>query len=771
MTRILFALFASGFCSILFQEVWTKKAGLLFGHTTYAVTAVVSVFMLGLALGNALAPRILRSLRRPIFLYAIAETAVALAGLGIAFLPWSDLPAGAATKAAVIVLLLLPTALMGLTLPAVVAAVPLPRASARLYAANTLGAAAGALTGAYFILPYVGAFAVSCVAAAGLIAAAGLALSAAPLPVTAPSTGGGPAGSRGWVKYAAIGFAAGVIGLSQEIAWTRLLSLIFGPSVYAFGSVLFVYLIGIAAGAALAHRYRARLGEAAVAWNFLASALGSLSGMLVFCLIPYVYVLLIGALKVGFPALRTVELLLGALVLAPLALAQGFLLPAVVFALAEKDGDEATAVGRVFAGNTAGCIVGACAASLVLIPRVGIQGTLFGGAAVGLAVFLVLARALPRTVRAASILACLALGCGVASSWDRSVLASGIYKYAVSELLSGNRDFKLDLGELAYFKEGLSSTVAVIRAQDDLFLSVDGKVDASMRGDLSTQTLLGVLPVSFATDPKDVLVVGLASGVTSGAALLFDAPRVTTVEIEPAVAEGQEFFTAINGAPLANPRHRLVLDDARGFLKNTSQRFDVITSEPSNPWMSGVASLFTREFFSLARAHLREGGIMCQWLPIYGMSDDLVDSVLHTFAGVFPAVAAFESVEGFDILLLGSDRPLVLDPRAIGRHWNPAVRAAMERIHLPTPADLAGTFLLSAPFDFAALPVRNTDDYAFVEYRAPRTLHLKTSPGNHQRLRAMSRGIEEHLPPALAPGDRERIQKKVSSRGDGVILR
>ncbi|MCB0308329.1 MAG: hypothetical protein KDD48_03075 [Bdellovibrionales bacterium] len=773
------ALFLSGFSAIIFQEIWMKKSTLLFGHTTYAITAVLCVFMLGLSLGSFLAPTALRYVKKPFLLYAIIEGMVGTTGLLLTLIPWSKIPVSMNSKIGFVTLFLIPTTLMGMTTPIMVGGIKafLKGQSiqvARVYFLNTLGAATGAIVGAFLVLPSLGTDYSAVLASTVLVIAMLLTL---PLWKDAHISSERKLYKlvlgRPIVVFAA--FFSGVIGLSQEVIWSRLLSLIFGPSVYAFGSILFIYLIGIAIGSALAHRYRKHLSLVLVAWNFAATGFATLIAMSLFSLLPFFYVSLIHIFHVDFLALRVVEIALGGLILLPLAIAQGFLLPNLVALIGDDCLQEEHSVAVVFGSNTLGCILGALSVSLWFIPTIGILNSLFVLISISLILFLIL---VPKQSRQHLQGGTIALVVAVINSvviylnWDRSILASGIYKYAVREVLSGNTSFKLDLGDIEYFKEGLSSTVAVFRTKDDLLLSVDGKVDASMYGDLSTQTMLAALPMSLVKSPREALVIGLASGVTSGTTLLFDDVHVTTVEIEPAVIDAHTYFSRINHEPMKSPRHQLLIDDARNFLRKNQKTFDIITSEPSNPWMSGIAPLFTLEFFQLAAEHLTPQGVMCQWLPLYGMTTEIIDSIILTYSKVFKYVYMFESVEGFDVLLIGSQKKLILDPRNIGRSWNEQVRANLQNIQIDAPEDMIGLFLSGPAASTLPKNVRtNTDKNGFVEYRAPRAMHLKTADKNHEQLILRSEGIMRYLPTDLSKVSFEKIKNKIGQRKDSIIFK
>ena len=240
--------------------------------------------------------------------------------------------------------------------------------------------------------------------------------------------------------------------------------------------------------------------------------------------------------------------------------------------------------------------------------------------------------------------------------WDRNLLASGAYKYAPYVAASNTDDFEASLraGRLEFYRDGAAATVSVRRLGGALTLAIDGKVDASNAGDMLTQRLLGVLPVLMHRDPKDLCVVGLGSGVTAGSAMATGlVHRAEVVEISPEVVEASALFSKENGAVLSRPDVRLVVGDGRSHLRLTRRPYDVIVSEPSNPWMAGVAALFTREFFSAARARLKPEGLFCQWAHTYDISPSDLRSIVQTFRSVFPQGTMWLVGSG-DLLLIGT---------------------------------------------------------------------------------------------------------------------
>jgi spermidine synthase len=546
--------------------------------------------------------------------------------------------------------------------------------------------------------------------------------------------------------------------MASEIVWTRLLSLILGPSVYAFGIILFVYLSGIAIGSLWMPRLaRGGIGQTAVGVILVAASGAAALSMMVFGFLPYVFVEVARRIHPTPNGLRLIELALSAVVLFPGAVLGGVLIP-VVTRWTGGEGGEAAPAASVLGWNTLGCILGAVLTGLVIIPRAGflpaLLGVMAGYLTAGIGLVLGSNKSGSRATRFAfAALAVVFLGVFAFNAprfWDHAVLSSGVYKYAVGEALHGDAA-GIRVGKILYYREGVSSTVAVIETKDDRVLSIDGKADATARGDQSTQMLLAALPLSLSKRAESALVVGFASGTTSGVASLFEGIRVTSVEIEPAVYEASRFFGEVNHGPLAGP-HLLLTGDGRHFLKRTPGRFDVITSEPSNPWMSGVAPLFTREFFVLAKARLAEGGVMCQWLPIYGMSFELVASVMKTFASVFPHAMLFESQEGSDVLLVGSESPLLLDAARIEERWSSQkLRADLRSIGILSGLDLVARFRMGQKgiARLAEGAVMNTDDNGYLEYGAPLSLHLRTARRNNRLLSDFSEGIGDYLAPSM----------------------
>jgi spermidine synthase len=782
----------SGLAALVYQVLWSRQLALVLGTSTEAVGVVLSSFMGGLGLGNALAARVVVRAPAPTlrprlpYLYAALEGTIAVCALLLPF-AFARAPAllgplygeggGVAFRASrgalAFLLLVLPTTAMGATLPILVA---LARPSARqaasaagaLYAANTVGAVVGALLTPLLLLPSFGITRAGFAAVAANVAAGLLAVttrtpaksaeetlatpadaheSPTPSPIPLPPTAPSPRLVLG------VSFLSGLGALAHETAWTRSLVLLVGPTTYAFAFVVASVIAGLAAGSALSGRFADRLRRPA-------AALALAQVGIVAC--AFVVVPLIGVLPIPIgEAARALVGQPGGLILRegfftllllflPSALF-GASFPLAVRLLADAGETPGAAVGRVLAWNTAGALLGPLLAGFALLPFLGLQWTLQVAAAFHALAALVALAAEPPPARSwllrAAVLA-PALGLALLPRWDRELLAGGAYRYGHREQ-PGELLESLRAGELLYYRDGAAATVSVKRLGNSKALAVDGKVDATNTADMATQGLLAHLPLLLHGGAREALVVGLGSGATAAAALSHPLEHLDVVEISPEVVEAaRRHFGDVQGGALDDPRLRLHVTDARHHLQLTPRRFDVILSEPSNPWMAGVASLFTREFFTLARGRLREGGLFCQWMHVYGMAVEDVRTVVGGFADVFPASSLFQVTEG-DLLLVGAADawPTPSAAEMATRMTAPSVAAGLRRVGLTRPGALGTLFVLGPGrlAAFASNSPRHTDDRPILELRAARSMLANTSGENRKAL------LEAAAAPAVEP--------------------
>jgi len=392
-------------------------------------------------------------------------------------------------------------------------------------------------------------------------------------------------------------------------------------------------------------------------------------------------------------------------------------------------------IGTVYAANTTGCIAGSIAASFVLIPTLGVQYTLKLAIAVNILisifVFLFSRRArIDKYIFSTSAVALTALVFAAPKEWNRQVMSMGVAPNAVwleklTEL--GSLEDIASVPELLYYKDGLSSTVAVHRDQKDISMSIDGKTDASAKGDLPTELLVGYLPLFLHSQPETVMVLGLGSGISLAATVSFGVDYSECIEIEPAVLSASKYFSEANRNVLEEPNVKVILTDGRHHLLHTKRRYDVITSEPSNPWMAGISNLFTREFYEICAGKLKPDGIICQFIHGYNLTADDFKMVMATFSSVFPHKQLWSSAFGIDYLMIGSRSEIRIDLDKIQNQMKlDEVYSDLKKIGIITVTDLIAHFLLE---DETWDPVVraasiNTDDVPILEFSAPKSLYL-----------------------------------------------
>ena len=776
----------SGTAALVYEVVWLRPLGLVVGHTVGAITTVLAVFMAGLGVGSAWAGGALRARPATPRAYALIEAGLAALALGIPLVGRLPMPGPTPLRVAAAALVLLPpTVLMGATLP-VVASLVEARGRAgtlagTLYAANTLGAVAGTLATAFVLLPRLGVSGASATAALLNVAAAAVVVGTSRVravdatetaaeastparrqkrsrPEATTRTPAEPAVPRGLVGAAMA--LSGAAALAGEVAWTRALVLLIGPTTYAFAFILGAVILGLAAGSALGARLvdRLRRPARALAAVEAGAALAALAVAHIIGGLPLPVARLVRVQADHMGSLMGVELLgVFALLFIPCALSGAAFPLAVRLVAAEA---TATAVGRVYAWNTAGAVAGTLLAGLVSLPRLGLEGTLRAGALTSaLAGAIVLAAITPsrrRVLVLAGALAPVALLSWALPVWDRELLAGGPYKYA-AYARPETLEEELRAGELVFYREGVVATVSVKRLGGTLSLSVDGKVDATTGADMPTQKLLAHLPLLLHPAPRTACVIGLGSGVTVGAALTHPIDAVDAVEISPEVVAASALFRPFNGDALSHPRLRLMVDDGRHHLLRTGRRYDVIISEPSNPWMAGVSPLFTREFYRIGASRLAPGGLFCQWMHLYNLEREDVRTLVGSFTDAFAEVALFLVNEG-DALLIGSAaRPVPTVPALRQRMARPEVAADLAGIDVRSPFAVASLFVVETPAlrDWTAGADRHTDDRPVLEFRAPRALHRDTARGNRQALLEVARraGPVEPYATIIAAGD------------------
>jgi spermidine synthase len=734
--------FFSGFAALVYQVVWMRQFALFLGSDVYAAAITLSVFMGGLSFGSWLAGKFADRLARPLLGYGLIEVAIGLYALAFAALLQAFLPAlrevyreatpiayQAARLGLAAALLVLPTTLMGMTLPLIVGGLvqrssELGRRGGTFYALNTLGAFAGTLVAAFALIPTLGIARTTHVAvwinlvAGVIVALIGLKPRLAadrrldeekPVPFDV-----GTARVALW----AIGIS-GLAALALEVVWTRILTLSFSGTVYSFAIMLASFLFGIFYGSRRAARTIDADPDPVRTFAYLELGLGFSVALLALfsVIVPAVFGQLVwGLTRVTGQNFAAGSLLAQAglallLMFVPTALL-GATFPAAVRVCTPDARRAGEGTARVYAANTAGAIVGALLAGFVLIPAIGSRASLVVLAAVFAANGLLLLRG-RRDAKAVIALGGTALVGIIALVLPRPTVAN----YAVQ---TGARP------ERIYHGEGVAHAVGIVRAPNrDIIMLVDGNPEADTSFIQRRHFILKAhLPLLLHAAPREVAVVGLGLGITLAATERNpEVESIQLIELTPEMPKAHRHLDEITGGVLRKPKVNLRIDDGRNFLAMTDRRFDMITADPIHPRISGVGYLYTDDYYRTLRDRLKTGGIVCQWMPMYHISRESFDVAFRTFARVFEH-ASFWYVRGHG-LFVASTEPFHIDyARLCERFAAPAVAQDLASIEINRPEDFLA-HLLMGPTQIraylAASPSQtvNTDDNAHLEYATP----------------------------------------------------
>ena len=776
-TAVVLLFFLSGFASLVYEVVWVRLLSPFVGGGTISISTVLAVFMLGLALGSALASRRLSGRwtdARLLRTYAILELLIAVCGLLIPFVfrgltpiyravyrASADAPMAYNVVSSMIagLVLLTPTCLMGATLPVlcsfyVRSNLSVSRQTGLLYGANTLGAAVGALLCGYWLLARfgmwgsIGLAAVTNVAVA--LASVGLAATLSPgrgnaeTPIPANVAEGGSAGLLPDITIV-LG-VSGLCSMAYEVVWTRLLSLLIGPTTFSFTLVLFSFIGGLGLGSLVFGWLGDRVkNPRSLLWlTQILAAASALALSQVLGHSQWIFAKLLHLVRDSFVLAEGMKFVTVALLLLIPTVLLGASIPLAVCVHAQSARDVGRRIGMLYAANTVGAIAGSLGAGFLLIPGLGQARAISVLCAVqAMAVVLLALRGLPRSPRR-----CLAftvagvaivVTCTRLPAWNTWALARARYQRSdeVAEMLTATPLFRLwqtdriphqsqpSERDVVYLADGVGGFVAVIDSVNSLgvtnrYLSVSGKVDASSRHDMHTQVLSGQAPMLWHPDAKNVMVLGLASGITAGEILNYPVASLDILEICPEVVEACGFFADWNNGVLTDPRAKVIVQDAKTHLLLTDRRYDVITSEPSNPWMAGIASLFTRDFFQTASDRLTENGIFVQWAHTYQMDWQSFAIIGRTLSSVFPnSLLMKTSTRGSDYLLVGFKNPEAKPDLGTARR-NLEHATATRNARLCDPAVLYPLIVAENLAEVFGPGLVHSDNHPHLEFSAPR---------------------------------------------------
>ena len=769
---ILLLFFLSGATGLVYEVLWSKLLAFVFGNSTSATAAVLAAFMGGLAIGSYLAGQLVSKWKRLIVSYGAVEGAV---GLYCIALPWllkaarpllamAYSPDGASwffgsiRLVLVLALLLVPSTLMGMTFP--ILGEHFARREERtgrfiglLYGLNCFGAVIGALASSFILIPNLGLFGTTL--AAGLT---NLSIFASTFWIE-NSRDGRQENSKKSVRQSgtsnrksareeepiaaiqhallAIFALAGVASMVYQIAWTRVFSLLFGSSVYTFSVILAAFIGGLSLGSFLISGRLDSIRKPEGLMAKIEAGIG-MAGFAITALLRWAPL----AAAVVYPDLISFSFIticiiqfasIGLLILLPTTL-MGMLMPLVGHYLAKGSKEPGKALGTIYSANTVGCIIGSLAGGFLLVPQLGLRNSLLFASALNvmLASWLWCRADGLKLQRVVVPALAIAICCAIIPNWDTEVLTSGPYVYAkmyhkLSERNGGNLEATIrSQGNIIYHKEGESCVITVRRFHDGVqSLHVNGKTDASTHLDMKTQLLVSHLPALCAEKLDNVMAVGLGCGASLGAFQAHPCKHIDCLEICPEIVEAAELFTHLTHHDTKDPRTRLVVDDGRTYMDLNDKKYDVVMSEPSNPWVAGMTYLFTKEYFELCRSRLENKGVMCQWIHAYSMASSDFRSVLKTFQSVFPNTTLWKSDGKADYIMIGFNHNDTIPwERFAQRFSKPEVQRSLASVGLKTASSVLDHFL-GGPEVVAEMAQGGrmvTDDNLTLEYTAPYSL-------------------------------------------------
>jgi len=751
----------SGFAGLIYESIWSHYLKLFLGHAAYAQTLVLALFMGGMAIGSWLCSRWSGSWANLLRGYALAE---ALTGLAALAFHWVFLAATDAAYASILPalggevpatlfkwtlagLLILPQSiLLGTTFPLMSAGLirryPLePGGSlAMLYFTNSFGAAVGVLASGFFMIEKLGLPGTVQMAGAlnlGLAAVVWVLARGAEPKREVQSRAASAAASRAPYRLLlAIAFLTGTASFIYEIGWIRMLSLVLGSSTHSFELMLSAFILGLAFGGLWVRRRIDSIGDPVRFLGIVQVAMG----LLALATLP-LYGQMFELMKAVMNALAQTDsgyalFLLSShgialAVMFPATFCAGMTLPLITFALL---GHGEKAIGAVYAANTLGSILGVFAAAHIGMPILGLKGLLVAGAALDVALGLVLLWRFTDAPRLRMFAAALALASFTAVlaavHLDSFKMASGVFRRGALYTESD--------ASMQFYRDGKTTTVSLMDFGASRSLRTNGKSDGAINmdpygariSDEVTMTLTAVVPLAYKPDATSAAIIGIGTGLTTHTLLGSSALRsVETIEIEPAMAEASRRFAPVNSNAFADPRSHIIFDDAKTFFSTHNRKYDIIISEPSNPWVSGVSSLFTAEFYRLARRYLNSGGVLVQWFQMYEIDASLVASVLRALGENFPDYAIYAAT-GSDLLIVAGDAQTLERPLADVMAM-PGVARELRRIQVDSIGEIElrrlGSKRLLAPMFLSYDVPANSDFYPYLDLHAAKQRFLQGS--------------------------------------------
>jgi spermidine synthase len=759
MRRVLLGIFfCSGLTSLIYESIWSQYLRLFLGHAAYAQTLVLAIFMGGMALGAWIVAARSERIKRLLAAYMVIEAIVGLCALVFhrvftGATEWTfdsvipALPSGVSVqlfKWTLAALLILPQSiLLGMTFPLVSNGI-IRRWPERpgeilsvLYFANSLGAAVGVLIAGFVLIDAVGL--------PGTLFTAGilnLALAAigwllvrgpgeGPTRAVAPamSTSASSGTPAGW--FVAAAFLTGVASFFYEIGWIRMLSLVLGSSSHSFELMLSAFIFGLACGGLWMRKRIDRIGDVVRYLGLTMLAMGVLA-MLTLPAYNWTFGFMELALRTlsrtenAYTAFNFASHAIAVIIMLPATFCAGMTLPLLTAAALRKSGERA--IGMVYASNTLGAIVGVLLAVHLVMPGAGVKGVIVGGAAIhlaiGLGALLILTKIPPPQRLAVGTVAAVALlWTTFGAQLDPLKMASAVYRSGKASLPQNTRVMSL--------RHGKTATISVVELNGNRYIATNGKPDAAIQmgdgpphADETTMIAAAAIPLSLHANPARVANIGFGSGLTS-ATLLADrrVKHLDSIEIEPFMVRGaREAFLPRIHTVFEDPRSKIIYEDAKTFFATTRAPYDIIVSEPSNPWVSGVATLFSEEFYHRIRDYLAPNGYFVQWLQVYETDMTVMASVIKALSRQFPTYAVYITDDS-DVLIIATMAPSISKENG-ALFDSPQLRTALARVGIASLGDIRERKIgdksaLDALFHAYNSPP-NSDYYPFVDLNAAR---------------------------------------------------
>ncbi len=771
----------SGATGLIYQVSWFKYLSLFLGNTTYAQTIVLATFLGGLAIGNYFIGKKIDYIKNQLFVYGLIELIIGVyclvfpniisIGETIFYLLSSE---ELLVNNQIIYLLIkfiistlvliLPTILMGGTLPTLTKYFTekiesIRKENGSLYFLNSFGAVVGVFFAGFILIKNFGIDTTILIAAILnlFIGSISIVLSSIKVkddsseiskeePFTKDKFISEVNISERLIKILIlIAGLSGFSSLAYEVLWTKILISIFGSSTYSFSLMLIAFISGITIGSFIvSSNLISKFNPIKlVIYSQFFIALTIAFSLFIIPFLPYQFwktSTLFSKTDDAFSLFLLFEFIILFFLMFIPTIFMGMTLPLIVEIVARYKNLIGRSVGTVFSVNTTGNVLGSLMTGLVLIPLFGIKDSFvisilinILGIILILSNYLHLIRLKTKILYSISLIFLIIIIFNIPDA-NKEINTLGVFRRLNDIPPPSYNDYKkiFQLRDVLFYKEGTSSNVAVTETKDSIrqrILIINGKPDASSVGDLPTQYLLGHIPMMLHPRPEQVFVIGYGSGSTISAVLNHNPQKVICAEISKEVLETSELFSDVNENCIKDPRLQVIIEDAQSYLKLSQQKFDVIISEPSNPWIAGIGNLFSKEYFERCKNSLKKNGVMTQWFHIYEMDDDVLSIVISTFYSVFPYVQIWGGVEG-DLILIGSNEVIKLDDQIfLKKLSNEKIKRSLSRISINSPFTFLTTQILSPENSFTLAYKKdiNSEKKPLLEFLAPVALFKGTT--------------------------------------------